>query len=456
MFRCLTVLLVTVLAHTGLALGPHELLVLANRHSTNSLEIAQQYAVLRQIPDCNIVELDLPAEFGMEISPDAFTKHIWVPALKAVQARGLEDHILAWAYSVDVPIRIRADPPLSIQGITFLRNRLPAGELISKGLYASPLFAGPEHPRLPGFPAQSLDLPRAWLGKEMPLPSMMLGFMGPNGNTRDEILACLQRGAQADGTRPPGTVYFVTNSDIRSTCRTWQFEPAVRELQEQGVTAVITPALPGAATNILGATLGAADLTLGPELRFRPGAMAEHLTSFGALFESREQTKITAWIRAGATASAGTITEPYALWPKFPNARFQVHMASGCTIMESFFQSIRCPLQILLIGEPLAAPWSPVSMLDLRGLPGGPLRGTVTVEASVTARGGEVFNRFLFLLDGRIVQPLGKTPTLKLDTASLKPGPHRLRAVAYEVGSVRGQIFADRPLVVTTDAVTRP
>ncbi len=448
MRRLLIVWILGGIARTGLALGPHELLVLANRNSTNSMDIAREYADLRHIPEVNIVALDLPASLEMEVSAGTFTEKIWGPARAAIKKRGLDDHILAWAYSVDFPLRIKTDPPISIQGLTFLRNQVPAREAVAKGLYASPLFAGPETPKIAGFPAQSLDIPRAWFGENMPIPSMMLGFIGPNGNTRDEVLACLQRGRQADGTRPAGTVYFVTNTDVRSRCREWEFAPAVQELRAQGVTALLTNALPDSAPDILGAMLGTSVVAMSSNRTFRPGAMAEHLTSFGAMFDPSDQTKITEWIRAGASASAGTVTEPYALWSKFSHARFYVHWAAGCTTLESFYQSLRCPLQILLLGDPLTSPWAPASTLSLRGLDTETLQGVVTVNAEVQARRGETFPRFLFLLDGRTLQPLGKNPAVRLDPAGLTPGPHTLRAVAYAVGSVRAQIFTEKTFAV--------
>jgi uncharacterized protein (TIGR03790 family) len=448
MSRHLIVLVLSLLARSALALGPHELLVLANRNSSNSLDLARQYAILRRVPEINIVALDLPANSEIGVSPETFSRRIWGPAQAAVKERGLGDHIRAWVYSTDFPVRIQTDPPLSIQGLTFLRNQLPGGDIVSKGAYASPLFAGPDNPRIAGFPAQSLDVPAAWLGQDMPLPSMMLGVTGPNGNTKEEILACLRRGAQADGTRPAGTIYFVTNSDVRSRCREWQFAPAVRELQEQGLAAILTNSLPDTATDILGAMLGAAEVPMRSERTFLPGAMAEHLTSFGASFDSREQTKITEWIRAGASASAGTVTEPYSLWTKFPHARFYAHWAAGCTTLESFYQSLRCPLQILLVGDPLAAPWAPGSTLSLRGLESGTLQGTVTAEVRVNSRNNETFSRFVFLLDGKTLRNPSKDPTVRLDAAALKPGVHALRAVAFAVGSVHAQIFTEQPFVV--------
>ncbi len=428
------------------ALGPHEILVLANSKSPASIEIARSYAQLRQVPGNNVLLLDLPWGEGsapIEISPAEFTKRIWEPALKAMEERGLTDHVLAWAYAPGFPVRISGKPPLSITGLTFLRNRLPDSGSAEAGTYASPFFAGPDHPQSAGFPPQSLDVQRAWLGKDMPLPAMMLGFIGPNGNTREEVMACLQRGAAADGARPEGAVYVVTNSDVRSRCREWQIPAASAELRALGVKMTVTNALPEGAASILGVMMGAAEIDLKAARAFAPGAMAEHLTSFGAVFESNSQTKLTEWIRAGATASAGTVTEPMSAWPKFPHARFHAHSAAGCTIMESFYQSIRCPLQILPVGEPLSAPWRVPAKMAIRGLESGRLEGRVEVVASVESRSGETYSRYLFLLDGRVFQAMGRKNSITLDPAAIHSGAHVLRAVAYTTGTLRSQVFAE-------------
>ncbi len=441
MLRYLAV--ITLLAQFAFALGPHEVLLLANRNSPRSLELAREYAELRHIPAANLVTLELPAAPSLDMSPDDFTRLILKPAQEAGLQQGVDDHILAWVYSLDFPIRITSTPPVSLQGFTFVKGKLPPGEDIRRGTYASPLFAGPDTPVHPGFPPQSLDVQHSWQGKDFPLPSMLLGFMGPAGNTREEIQACLRAGARSDHTRPGGTVVIVTNTDVRSLCRQWEFAPAVRELTGQGITTVITNDYPRDNLALTGIMTGAADIPAlsASRFTFRPGAIADNLTSFGAAFESSGQTKITEWIRAGATAAAGTVSEPLSIWSKFPSARIFVFPVAGCTVLESYFQAIRCPLQILIIGDPLATPWGPSSSLTLDGLPSGTLAERRVVTATLRSRDGEFFNRFLFLLDGKTVQATGKSPDVTLDPAALPRGRHKLRVVAYMVGSVRSQIF---------------
>ena len=77
------------------------------------------------------------------------------------------------------------------------------------------------------------------------LLSTMLAVTSGRGNSVREAIAYLQRSAAADGTRPPGTVYFSKTADVRSQARAAGFASAVEELKKLGVKAtVITTPLP--------------------------------------------------------------------------------------------------------------------------------------------------------------------------------------------------------------------
>ena len=164
-------------ARQAQALGPHEVVALVNRNSPRSIAVAAEFARVRRVPDCNVIKLDIPSEKGdtpLSISADDFTEYIWTPANKAIRKQGIGDHILAWIYSVDFPVRISTDPPISIQGLTLTRNKAIDPDLVKKGTWPSPLFTSPAHPMGRPYPSQSFDVSRGWLGDGMPLPSMML------------------------------------------------------------------------------------------------------------------------------------------------------------------------------------------------------------------------------------------------------------------------------------------
>ena len=429
------------------ALGPHELLLLVNEDSPDSVEIANAYARLRQVPPANIVRLRLPEAASrppFAVSLDEFTHAIWEPATHAARERGLDDHIMAWVYSAGFPTRVAGEPGLSIHGLTFVRNRPPDPELAKKGFLVSPLFAGPNDAASVAYASQTMDSFREWLRGEMPLPAMSLGHTGEGGNTRQEVIASLARGARSDATAPDGWIYFVTNRDVRSLCRQWEFPSAVRRLGEMGVHATIVPSIPTGPCRIMGLMTGAAQVDPGPANRFLPGSFGEHLTSLAAVFDVPGQTKVSAWIRAGASGSAGTVVEPLSNWRKFPSGWFFVHYAAGCTLLESVYQAVKCPLQTWFAGDPLAQPWAPAGRAELNGAPAGPAAGAVRLEA--TARGqGVAYVHFAFFVDGRSA---GEGRTLELDTRRLSDGPHTIRAVARRAGLVRSQVFCEALLTV--------
>lgn len=92
-----------------------------------------------------------------------------------------------------------------------------------------------------------------------------------------------------------------------------------------------------------------------------PGAAADHLTSFGGFLpDGNGQMPITEWLRAGATASYGTVVEPCAYEQKFPRASVLVNRyAQGDTLIEAYWKSVQWPGEGLFVGEPLARPWAP-------------------------------------------------------------------------------------------------
>ncbi|MBN2301745.1 MAG: TIGR03790 family protein [Lentisphaerae bacterium] len=432
-------------ASPALAIGPHELLIIANSVYPDSVEIAESYARSRGVPERNIVQLAVPTEIVESrdgISVEDFSRLIWHRALRVAQDRKVDDHILAWAYSVGFPTVIKTEHRMSIQGMTFVANNPPSGETVRAGRYESPLFAGPDGVGMPAYSSQTFDAYKEWLGTDMPIPSMMLGYMGKNGNTKETILDCLRKGQQSDGLSPNGTVYFVISGDIRSRCREWQYAGVVQELKQAGIVVETTRRFPATVSDIIGLMVGAADVDPGEDNVYLPGAMAEHLTSLAAAFTSATQTKLTAWINAGATASAGLVVEPYSIWGKFPHARFFVHYAAGCTMIESFFQSVRCPLQILLVGDPLARPWGEIAELTVLGVP-AVMEAGAEMSVDVNCAGSNLYRRFKVLCDGRMMTEGYCGTSLAVSTDAIGPGDHMLRFVAYSTGDVRNQVFKD-------------
>lgn len=469
MFRVYSIMLVVLFAVQAFAQMPHEVLLLVNRNSQSSLYAANVFSVLRQIPEQNVVYLDIPERFYTQtasITPEEFTQFIWIPATQEVAKRGLEDQLLAWVYSTDFPIRVLTHKEdrrqMSVGGVTFLRNRIPDLQTVHDGTYYSKLFAGPNQQLKTSLNSLSLAVQKrgvgmmaqvppeaAWLQgglrDQMPLPSMMLGYTGENGLSSKEVVACLRRGAQADHRGKRAGFYFVKSEDIRSSCRHWLFDYAKKELQGHKVSAIISPVFPVGAEQVMGIMMGAETVKISDVGSFSPGAIAEHLTSWSAEFQ-RPQTKLIDWIRAGATGSSGSVVEPFANPNKFPNARLFLHYTAGCTMLESFYQSIACPLQQLIIGDPLARPFALPIQVKLLGA------DTLTKDFTYIAQASSPIPSsgftYEFLLDGALIQTAAMDASCFVKVDGLSDGFHELRAVARTGQQVQFGGFAIKSFVV--------
>lgn len=411
--------------------------------------MANEYIALRGIPPRNMVVVSLPGdEFDPEndvnISHDLFVKRIQRPVEEALRKLGL-DGVRAWIYSVDFPVGVQASglPLTSLQGATFTDVTRLTNEEIKKGLYVSPYFAGPG--RTGNTLQGSRSFSRVGDAVGTNIPSMMLGYCGPLGNTEKTVLGSLRRGAMADATRPKGTVYLLTNSNIRAQTRMWQFAPVQELLQKISIPVEITGQVHGA-LRILGVMDGAEKIYAAACGRFVPGAVADHFTSFAARFDTANQSKMTDWISAGATATAGTVTEPYSLWTKFPSAFFYVHYVVGCSIIESYYQSVACPLQLCMIGDPLCTPWRPPFSVTSIIMDRKPYRGEISIiSQAYPVPPPTIPLKYEYYLDGQRLEQTGAE--IKLDTTAFSDGVHILRVVAWVDGPVIASSFKEYPLL---------
>ena len=419
-------------AHGGLA--AHEILVLVNQRSPRSMEVANHFVHTRRVPARNVIYLDLPdrvLEPAAELTQAEFERYIWYPAKREKAARGLRAQVLAWIYSVDFPVRITTDPIASLTGLTFLRNQLPADrDAIYRGQYLSPLFAGPD-PDGRIAPGASFIRYQEALQDRMPLPAMMLGFCGSRGNDVDTVLRTIRYGQIADRSSPAGTVYWITGSDVRAEMRNWQFEYAQQELQAVPVRSDISDDAPVSLPGIIGLQMGQATVRADRAGSHLPGSMAEHATSHAAEFHLPIQTKITDWIRAGATASAGTVTEPYAAWPKFPHARFFGHYARGHSMIESFYMSLRSPAQTLLLGEPLTRPWATPLNMSLISVADEPLSGEADFAIALFPEMPQGHFEYRVIVNGEQIPSVSPQNRFNFDSNELPDGYNEIRAVSY-------------------------
>ena len=447
--------LVLFLACNAKAQMPHQVAVLVNEHSQNSKEAANFFAGLHGVPGCNRIYLDLPESMfsgRFECTPEEFKSLIYDPTLKTLKERGLDDQITAWVYSVDFPIRIVTAETdrqqLSIMGLTFLHGEVPDLKQMEQGKIISPLFAGPAREGGQKFPSRAFDVWKKGLKDKMPLPSMMLGYIGENGSSMETVLRCIQDGARARRSQRGSRVLFVKTDDAaRSAPREWQFADVQAELKVRGGRAVITTNATPRQTGLIGVMTGLTDVKPADFGTFVPGAMAEHLTSWSAEFQ-KPQSKCTEWLDAGATVTAGMVVEPYNTWVKFPHARFYAHYVAGCTAMESFYQSIASPFQVLLLGDPL----SQIKPFPMQIKPVGlskqitsDLDAAFVIDAKLPIPAAPVYSA---LLDGKQIKAREGNVLVELPFDELDDGYHEVRLIAQAALPVAPGRFIDVPIFV--------
>ena len=177
--------------------------------------------------------------------------------------------------------------------------------------------------------------------------------------------AMIQRGVAADASlglrgAVPAHVYFVTTADRARSVRS-PFFPPPGLVRRAGVEVHVetTPAIENASRVLLYQT-GLASVPKLETIKWVPGALADHLTSFGGHLEGGTgQMSILDWIASGATASYGTVSEPCSHAQKFPHPQvLLLNYLQGASALEAYWKSVAWPQQGVFVGEPLAAPFA--------------------------------------------------------------------------------------------------
>jgi hypothetical protein len=460
--------------------GPENLLLVVNPKSRSSLCIANHYIQLRKIPAENVLYLPWDPGLG-RTNVETFRKDILMPILRTINDRHLGDQIDMVIYSSDFPwaVELGSDankflekararqtasapaessgdkkakpiewpvylgPTGSINGLTYLWQPVLIGNEAYFGLQTNQYMRLPipeqRDARSLGFRGNRQYNARGEVvekGGRRYFLSTMLGVTSGRGNSLPEVLAYLRRSAASDGTHPKGTIYYVRNNDIRSTKREefCRFDVAVSDLKQLGVKAeVLQGTVPLNKSDVQGAVMGTASFDWKASgSTIRPGAICEHFTSFGGIMSTgADQTPLSEFLRYGAAGASGTVAEPIALFQKFPSSLIQVHYARGCTLAEAFYQSVWCPYQLLIVGDPLCRPWADIPRVEVAGVkPNETLHGRLNLEPKVPSSSNAKADSFELFIDGVRVAKCDPDKTLSFDTTALADGYHDLRVVA--------------------------
>ncbi|MEM1033914.1 MAG: TIGR03790 family protein [Myxococcota bacterium] len=179
--------------------------------------------------------------------------------------------------------------------------------------------------------------------------------------------ALIDRGVASDGTFPSGDGYLVRTTDTARSVRWPGFIATVDAWNRpEGLRLTYVDNADGSGSNVVANTddilfyftslANVADIDTNAYL---PGAVADHLTSFGGrLPTAGGQMSVLRWLEAGATGSFGTTVEPCNFRQKFPDTEVMLpHYVRGETLIEAYWKSVAWPGEGIFVGEPLARPW---------------------------------------------------------------------------------------------------
>ncbi len=436
--------------------GPENVFLVVNQRSWASRTIANHYVSLRNIPSNNVFFIDWSGSVD-RTDLATFRKKILQPIIAEIDKRRLGDQIDYVVYSSDFPYEIDFSKNVSskdkfmsgsITSLTYLYELIEGNSADGIGR-PNNFYANISAARGSSAGFRNGD---SWsaMGKKSPeeegtnyLLSAMLGYTSGRGNSVDEVVTYLTRAANADGQRPRGSVFYMTNQDIRTTTRSKLFPEYVRAIKAEGGNAeILEGTVPTGRNDVIGATIGRHVYNWADSgSQFLPGAIFDNLTSFGGVLrEGAGQTPLTEALRHGAAGATGTVIEPYALRPKFPNPVVHLHYLRGCSLAESVYQSVTSPYQLLLVGDPLCQPYASIPRVTSDGIPSdGIVAGKVTIQPRVMALPGVQASRFELYVDGIRRGTCRTNGTMTFDSSTMADGAHEVRVVAVMNDKIRTQ-----------------
>jgi uncharacterized protein (TIGR03790 family) len=312
-------------------LKPEDVAVIYNINDALSEEVARYYLQARQVPVENLIGVELPRHTKDVLSVAEFE------SLKSqIEAKLGDQQVLLVVWKT----------PFAVQC-----NSLTSALTLGLDLEQCKKTCDPGRDS-PYFNSSSL---RPWADHHIRL-SMLLPI-----TSVDAAKALIDRGTMSEFSLNEGNGYFLKTKDAaRSRPREPFFPPDGTTVRSKRLTLhTLNQEALEKAQAVMFYFTGQAQVDYLLTNSYLPGAIADHLTSFGGTLTRSGQMPATRWLDAGVTGSYGTVTEPCNYWQKFPNPQIVMgHYLAGETLIEAYWKSVKWPAQGLFVGEPLAKPYA--------------------------------------------------------------------------------------------------
>ena len=310
-----------------------KLAIIVNANDPESLLIAEYYQKKRNIPDENIITVRFTPKL-LALSEIQFQE-----IYQQVQAE-TPDHVQFYALAWTQTYRVTCMSITSAFAFGFDDKYCAKG---CKATAASPYFNTRSRAPFDDFKMR---------------PTMMLA-----GSSIEQVYAMIDRGVRSDGQHPDATAYLLSTTDRHRNARARFYAQAIIDL---GGTTKIQQINANTLENkddVMFYFTGMMHVKNIDSNKFMDGAIADHLTSAGGILFGISQMSILRWLDGGATASYGTVVEPCSYPQKFPNPILAIgNYTIGNSLIESYWKSVAWPGQGLFVGEPLASPFSKLSV----------------------------------------------------------------------------------------------
>ncbi len=328
--RLLAVLLLFFSASNVIAkIDASQLAVVINMNDADSRKIADYYRKKRGISEANLIRVHMPAGKN-SISEKEFKKVY--QQIKKQTPDSVQYYALAWSK----PYRVACMSITSAVAFGFDKSYCAKG---CKPTRRSAYYNSDSER-----PFDDLKI----------RPAMMLA-----GSSLQQVYAMIDRGVASDSTKPKATAYLVSTSDKARNVRARRYKIIQELLAEKINIAQINANVLKDKKDVMFYFTGRAKINAIESNDYLPGAIADHLTSYGGRLFGYKQMSILRWLDAGATASYGTVVEPCAFTQKFPNPGIVIERyTQGESLLQAYWKSVAWPGQGVFVGEPMAAPYA--------------------------------------------------------------------------------------------------
>ncbi len=305
--------------------------VIVNTNDANSLVIGDYYINARNIPEENLISVDIPT--GVAALSEAQFKLL---NEKIYSSIGDDIEVIVLAWTMPFAVNCNAITAAVTLGYQAKQCKNSCGVGINNPYFHSKS----RHPK-----------------KDF---NMRLSILLPTDSI-EVAKSIIDKGVLSSFRLNESTAYFLKTKDVvRSKPREPFFPKDLTKVESKKlwIRTINTDSIRDK-KDIMFYFTGKDSVLHLETLNFMPGAVADHLTSFGGVLVNGGQMSSLKWLEAGATGTFGTVSEPCNYWQKFPNpAVLMTHYLAGETLIESYWKSVYWPTQGLILGEPLAAPYS--------------------------------------------------------------------------------------------------